>query len=262
MTKDMETIKHAQKLFEEKINKKMDSFLKDNRLKTFMDTINSEFCTFKESMLKEFNVLSEEVKELKSSLEFSQAEIEDIKKVAESVHHLDRKVETIQIQLDQSSDLLDYLDNQMRRNNLRIEGVNEIENESWEKTETLVKSTLTDKLHFTPDEISGMSIERAHRVKSSGMSHLSAHKPIVVRFTSFKSRDAVLKACRLHRPAGLHVFEDFSSRVMRRRKELLPEMYAKRHEGKIAYLSYNKLVVKERPVQFPAVRRGSVGRIH
>ena len=261
MTKDMETIKHAQKLFEEKMNKKMDSFLKDNRLKTFMDTINSEFCTFKESIVKEFKVLSEEVKELKASLEFSQAEIEDIKKVTESVNTLDKKVDTIQVQLDQSSNLLDYLDNQMRRNNLRIEGVSEIENESWEKTETLVKSTLADKLQFTPDQISNMTIERAHRVKSSGMSHLSAHKPIVVRFTSFKSRDVVLKACRIHKPAGLHVFEDFSGRVMKRRKELLPEMYAKRHEGKIAYLSYNKLIVKERPAQIP-VRRGSVNRIH
>ena len=81
----------------------------------------------------------------------------------------------------------------MRRNNLRIEGVNEIENESQEKTETLVKSTLADKLHLTPDQISSMIIERTHRVKSSGTSHLSAHKPIV-RFTSFKSRDVVLKA--------------------------------------------------------------------
>ena len=93
------------------------------------------------------------------------------------------------------------------------------------------------------------------------MRHLSPHKHIVVIFTSFKSRDVVLKACWLYRPAGLHVFEDFSGRVMKRRKELLPEMYAKRHEGKIAYLSYNKLIVKERPAQIP-VRRGSVNRIH
>ena len=91
----METIKHAQKLFEEKINKKIDSFLKDNRLKTFMDTINSEFCIFKESIVKDFKDLSEEVKELKTSLEFSEAEIEDIKKVTESVNNLDKKVDTI-----------------------------------------------------------------------------------------------------------------------------------------------------------------------
>lgn len=175
----------------------------------------------------------------------------------DTIEPLKKHVESIQMQLDQSGDLLDYLDNQMRRNNLRIEGVNEIENETWEKTESLVKSTLTSKLNFTADEIKDMTIERAHRVRMTGTNNLSVHKPIVVRFNSFKSRDSVLKACRLHKPGGLHVFEDFSSRVMRRRKELLPEMYARRNEGKIAYLSYNKLVVKERMYQ-PPVRRASV----
>ena len=193
--------------------------MKDNRLKSFMDTINDEIGIFRKSMIEKFNDMSQEVQELKHSLEFSQAEIVKIKKTVNTVSPLENKVESIQAQLSQSADLLDYLDNQMRRNNLRI-GVNEIEGESWEKTESLVKSTLTEKLSFTPEEISGMTIERAHRVRSTGMNNLSAHKPIVVKFTSFKSRDAVLKACRQHKPAGLHVFEDFSSRVMKRRKEL------------------------------------------
>ena len=195
MTKDMDSIKQAQTLFEVKINKKIDSFMKDNRLKSFMDTINDEIGIFKKSMIEKFNDMSQEVQELKHSLEFSQAEIVKIKKTVNTVSPLENKVESIQAQLSQSADLLDYLDNQMRRNNLRIEGVNEIEGESWEKTESLVKSTLTEKLSFTPEEISGMTIERAHRVRSTGMNNLSAHKPIVVKFTSFKSRDAVLKAC-------------------------------------------------------------------
>lgn len=254
----MDTLQHAQKKFEDKINKKMDSFLKDNRLKTYMDVINSEIAVFKESIRKDFTELREEVNGLRTSLEFSQSQIDDIIKTTKTVDLLDNRVESIQQQLDQSADLLDYLDNQMRRNNLRIEGVNEIESETWEKTENLVKLTLTDKLHFTPEEVSNMTIERAHRVRSTGANNLSAHKPIVVRFMSFKSRDSVLKACRVHKPVGLHVFEDFSSRVMKRRKELLPEMYAKRNEGKIAYLSYNKLVVKERMYQRPA-GRDSVG---
>ena len=46
-----------------------------------------------------------------------------------------------------------------------------------------MKSTLTEKLSFTPEETSGSAIERAHRVKSTGMNNLSAHKPIVVKFT-------------------------------------------------------------------------------
>ena len=177
--KDMDTLQHAQKNFEDKINKKMDTFLKDNRLKTYMDVINSEIAVFKESIRKDFTELREEVNGLRTSLEFSQSQIDDITKITKTVDLLDNRVESIQQQLDQSADLLDYLDNQMRRNNLRIEGVNEIESETWEKTENLVKLTLTDKLHFTPEEVSNMTIERAHRVRSTGTNNLSEHKPIV-----------------------------------------------------------------------------------
>ena len=40
--------------------------------------------------------------------------------------------------------------------------------------------------------------------------------------------------------------EDFSQRIMARRKELLPKMMKAREEGKIAYLSFDKLVVRDR----------------
>ena len=40
--------------------------------------------------------------------------------------------------------------------------------------------------------------------------------------------------------------EDCSRRVMARRKELLPKMMKAQEEGKIAYLTFDKLVVRER----------------
>ena len=67
-----------------------------------------------------------------------------------------------------------------------------------------------------------------------------------MKFSGFKARDAVLQAARATRPRGVYVNEDFSMRVVNRRKELLPEMKEARDRGKIAYLSFDKLVVKDR----------------
>ena len=39
---------------------------------------------------------------------------------------------------------------------------------------------------------------------------------------------------------------DYSQRVMARRKELLPKIMKAREDGKIAYLTFDKLVVGER----------------
>ena len=42
--------------------------------------------------------------------------------------------------------------------------------------------------------------------------------------------------------------EDYSQRVITRRKELLPQMKEARERGKVAYLSFDKLVVKDKLV--------------
>ena len=49
-----------------------------------------------------------------------------------------------------------------------------------------------------------------------------------------------------NRPRGIYVNEDYSQRVMARRKELLPKMMKAQEEGKIAYLTFDKLVARER----------------
>ena len=65
-----------------------------------------------------------------------------------------------------------------------------------------------------------------------------------------RSLRSSLQAARMTKPReswrGVYVNEDFSSCVMSKRKELLPEMRAAREWGKIVYLSYDKLVVKDK----------------
>ena len=69
---------------------------------------------------------------------------------------------------------------------------------------------------------------------------------IVVKFAQYKDRELVLAAAKKKRPRGIYVNEDFSQRIMARRKELLPKMMKAREEGKIAYPSFDKLVIRDR----------------
>ena len=68
-------------------------------------------------------------------------------------------------------------------------------------------------------------------------------RTIVVKFAQYKDRELVLAAAKKKRPRGIYVNEDFSQRIMAR---LLPKMMKAREEGKIAYLSFDKLVVRDR----------------
>ncbi len=62
-------------------------------------------------------------------------------------------------------------------------------------------------------------------------------------------RDTIIRAARTVKPKGFFFNEDFSQRVISRQKELLPDMREARERGKIAYLSFDNLVVKDRKSQ-------------
>ena len=135
------------------------------------------------------------------------------------------------------------LENQSRRNNLRIDGVKEKPGESWEETEAALRLVVKRDLKLPAGQVDNLQIERAHR---TGAATAQRDRTIVVKFNSFKDRDAIIRAARTVKPRGVFVNEDYSQRVVSRRKELLPKMREARENGKIAYLSFDKLVVKDK----------------
>ena len=65
----------------------------------------------------------------------------------------------VQAQVDFYCDKMEYLENQSRRNNIRIDGIPEEPNETWEDTESKAKVALESKLNL-PFKV---EIERTHR---------------------------------------------------------------------------------------------------
>ncbi|CAH3171641.1 unnamed protein product [Porites lobata] len=112
----------------------------------------------------------EETGDLKNSLEFSQKDIDDLKPSLLKLHELDSAIEEIQDDLDHQEEQMEYLENQSRRNNVRVDGIPEEDNETWEETEAKVKQVLKDELNLA----SAPDIERAHRVGKSSRRPASA----------------------------------------------------------------------------------------
>ena len=137
---------------------------------------------------------------------------------------------------------IDYQENQSRRCNLRFDDVSEIDGETWEQTEKNVRRAMTTALELPEAQVHAINIERAHRTDGTE----TRARTLVVKFKSYKDRELVLQAAKKNRPRGIYVNEDYSQRVTARRKELLPKMMKAREEGKIAYLTFDKLVAGER----------------
>jgi hypothetical protein len=82
-----------------------------------------------------------------------------------------------------------------------------------------------------------------------GHSKTATARSIVAKLNSFKDREAILKRARERRPQGLFFNEDFSKKVIETRKRLQPELQRHREAGRVAYLSFNRLIVRDKPQQ-------------
>ena len=186
------------------------------------------------------------------SLEYSQAELQDLKETqqlaeaatklrkeeeSKSITH-EKKVKEVNDKLKDLENKTDDLENRCRRNNLCFDGVREEANESWSTTENKIKEIISTKLNIQTDEF---TIERAHRVGKQYTS--DKPRPIVAKFNNYKVKESIMKNKKGLKGSNVYIREDFSQKVLARRKELLPKMYEERKNGNIAFLRYDKLVV-------------------
>lgn len=199
------------------------------------------------NLTKRVDDLVKEVSELKASLHYSQEEIDTIKgNVAEhdeTLKGINMEIQNLNTAIQNHQPKLTYLENQSRRDNLRIEGLPEDPQETWEMTEGKVAKVLKEslKLDFTP------SIVRAHRTGSRTNSQgEKRNKPrtVVCKFHDWKQKECILKTAKKIKPKGIYVNEDLAEDTIRRRKELLPKLIQAREEGKFAYFVLDKLIVR------------------
>ena len=210
--------------------------------------------------------LKKDVEEAKYSIRFVSDKYDDIKK---NIKNIDNEITTVYHQIEGVNKEMntgfedlqwktEYLENQSRRNNIKITGVKEEQFEkTWDDTEKLVKKVITEKLGIE-DEI---AIERAHRV---GKSHTpSCHvgsasqsqqressRPIVAKIKCWKMKENILRATRKRKPKGVQFMGDFAKRTLDRRASMIPNMLEARKEGKIAFLVMDQLITydkKDRP---------------
>ena len=154
------------------------------------------------------------------------------------------------------SDYIEFMENQSRRNNIKILGLPEDKKKetSWEETEKIVKNVIQNQLQLKED----IHIKRAHRVGKPRA--LGSHdrmvrddegskftKPIVAKVTFWKQKENVLHAARQKKLIGIKSVPDFAKRTLDRRAEKIPELIKQRKMGKIAYLVMDKIIVKDKP---------------
>ena len=119
--------------------------------------------------------------------------------------------------------------------------------ETWEETETKVRTYIKDELGIESENI---QIERAHRPPGK-----YKPRPVIAKFSFYKDKNKILRKykdkVKTKRENGtlrsdeetVRISEDFPENVRRIRKLLIPFMKDAIESGKRAYLRFDKLVI-------------------
>ncbi|XP_065678091.1 uncharacterized protein LOC136093101 [Hydra vulgaris] len=126
------------------------------------------------------------------------------------------------------------LEDRSRRNNLRIEGITENVNKTWEETEDKVLKLFSKTL-----EVNEVEIERAHRI---GYEKDGKTRTIILKLLRFKDKAKILKEA--HRLKGLNIYinEDYSRETSIIRKKLFSEAKLRRENGENVDVRYDKII--------------------
>ena len=199
---------------------------------TMMKFFNSTIERFESKidvLTQENHTLKKEIQELQASASFQNEHIEEIKKKVNDTKQ------------DEINNKLSELEDRSRRNNLRVNGLEEDDEENWEESERKVKELFKEQLG-----VNNVVIERAHRSGRKKRDDGSRNKKrtVIVKFNSFKDKNLVLERFRSKKLWEKHIFinEDFSERTVILRKNLFKEVKELKERGINAKVIYNKIV--------------------
>ena len=208
----------------------------------FMDSTNKRVDEF---MVKTTSDLTS----LRDSLEFSQAELTKIShetRIAISrlaaTQDFDIKVSNLHAMYTDLEKQVESIDYYSRQNSLVIRGLSGSNDEDWSETEHRVRSMIRNKLHLNADAI---EIKRAHRIGKTDEDGQTPC-PIAVKFLRYKDKEDILPSSKKLKGTGIYINQSYSEKLNNKRAELWQEVKEHRRNGCIAYISFDRIVVKNR----------------
>ncbi|XP_046976657.1 uncharacterized protein LOC124542816 [Vanessa cardui] len=131
------------------------------------------------------------------------------------------------------------IEKHIRQRNLIFFGIKE-EEKTYEELESIILQILKHELKLECDK---KELEMVRRMGK----HLEGKvRPIVVTFTTYGRKITILKNKKCIQNKTIYIKEDYPPQVLEARKKLQEKLKKERKDGKIAYLRYDKLIVREK----------------
>lgn len=135
------------------------------------------------------------------------------------------------------------LEIETRKKNLILHGIPETEKDKSELLVLILEILNKQSEKANQENWDKWELSKFYRI---GKMNSKRIRPILISVTLEWRRDSILKNNKKF-PQGIYATEDLPKETLNKRKELLPKLNEERSKGKIAFFSYDKLVIKEKP---------------
>ncbi|KAH9368948.1 hypothetical protein HPB48_001016 [Haemaphysalis longicornis] len=184
-----------------------------------------------QAKLSETDLMFTEIKERLSKIEGDCSSLKSVKSEVQTVRTL---AEGNASEIAKLVSRMDDSDDRARRSNLLFFGVTDSFNETWAQSESSVINVCSTNLQI---EVAPTDIERAHRL---GKFVAGKNRPIIVKFSHFKVKNAILSNAKNLKDTDFSISEDYSPNTRLARKNLLQFANSQKKSFK---LRYDKLTI-------------------
>lgn len=203
--------------------------------------------------------LENEKNALKESLEFSQAEITQLKNdtVANAM-----KLAAANEKLEKVDELERRLIKQEcynRRNNIKFFGVKDDKLETPRDTEQVLRQFLRKEMKIPNDVLEDIEFERVHRIptrpKEAQENTKQQPRPIIAKASFYQDKEFIKRRIKfLPKGRKYGVADDFPKEVDDIRKALQPVLKQAKEEKKTAFFNVEKLIIENNVYQGPETK--------
>ncbi|XP_029850486.2 uncharacterized protein LOC115332231 [Ixodes scapularis] len=127
---------------------------------------------------------------------------------------------------------LDDIEDRSRRSNIIFHGIEDSASESWEQSKVKILDALSTSFSL---QVSDECVERAHRLGSYAVGRC---RPVIVKFSSFQTKQTILQSRPKLKACGIMANEDFSLATRLARQKLFE---FRKLQKSVFQLRYNKL---------------------
>lgn len=189
-------------------------------------------------------LLHQDIKDLKTSLEFSQSQIDSLQKDNKEMHTKISELTATITHITNENKLLkdSVLDIQCRsmRDNLIFSGIPE---QIQDNPEQAIKDFMHSSLKLPLESVNNITFHRVHRLGSNKNADTKRPRPIIAKFEHYKQKELVKSKGRELRGTTFGLNDQYPREIQDRRRILIPVMKQFRQNGRKAVLTVDRLYV-------------------